>query len=620
MKWARCIPVFVLMLTLWACQSDNRSKITVAQDPAVNPWTKLTLNNNPEDFHFAIVSDRNGRNRPGVFESAIDKLNLLQPEFVLSVGDFIKGYSQKDAELELWWNEFQASIALLEMPFFYVPGNHDLTNPLQEKHWKARFGRTYYHFLYRDVLFLCINTEDPYTSDMANISPAQVAYMVKTLQAHKNPRWTFVFMHEPMWTYDKKTGWPEIENELQGRPHTVFAGHLHTYTKYVNKGNNYIVLAATGGGLKEHLQKPELGSFDHITWVTMKKDGPRIANLVLGGILDENVRTPQTAKLLKDALKVNMLQIDPLYTQSPEFTHASTKLRVTNNASEPMKFTGQFLANSQLLITPTTCDFTVAPHSTQTLDLNIQAAKPTPAFTLLPLTLNGACTFQFPGQVPLEIKQTATIGVEQLQICSPRKAPPAVIDGKLDEWTELPLVCEKPAETAQAATWKSPADSSYRFAVQHDDRFLYIAVRVTDDKPIFNPQLYPWQQDGIEIRLDARSDPQRSQNRDLKDTKDILLLSLSSDPQSNQLVVHKRENIPPGVQFASVRTAEGHTTEVAIPIEYLNTQQGQAWEAFRLNIVVNDFDTPEGPGKHLWWRPDWRRNANIIGSGTFLRR
>ena len=32
------------------------------------------------------------------------------------------------------------------------------------------------------------------------------------------------------------------------------------------------------------------GEFDHIVWVTMTKDGPRIANLMLDGIYDENVR------------------------------------------------------------------------------------------------------------------------------------------------------------------------------------------------------------------------------------------------------------------------------------------------------------------------------------------
>src|SRR5271168_3524774 len=56
-----------------------------------NPWTNLRLNNDPAEFRFAIVSDRTGGHRPRIFSQAVEQLNLLQPEFVLSVGDLIKG-------------------------------------------------------------------------------------------------------------------------------------------------------------------------------------------------------------------------------------------------------------------------------------------------------------------------------------------------------------------------------------------------------------------------------------------------------------------------------------------------------------------------------------------------
>src|SRR5271168_4496648 len=56
-----------------------------------NPWTSLQLNNDPDMFHFAVVSDRTGGHRARVFSEAVDRLNLLQPAFVVSVGDFIEG-------------------------------------------------------------------------------------------------------------------------------------------------------------------------------------------------------------------------------------------------------------------------------------------------------------------------------------------------------------------------------------------------------------------------------------------------------------------------------------------------------------------------------------------------
>src|SRR6059058_5864803 len=55
-----------------------------------NPWNHLRLNNDPSVFRFAIVTDRTGGARPGVFERAVEQLNWLQPEFVVSVGDLIQ--------------------------------------------------------------------------------------------------------------------------------------------------------------------------------------------------------------------------------------------------------------------------------------------------------------------------------------------------------------------------------------------------------------------------------------------------------------------------------------------------------------------------------------------------
>src|SRR5262249_14438497 len=72
-----------------------------------NPWTTLELNNQPRNFQFAIVTDRTGGHRPGVFADAVRKLNLLQPEFVISVGDLIEGYSEDPGQWALEWAEFQ---------------------------------------------------------------------------------------------------------------------------------------------------------------------------------------------------------------------------------------------------------------------------------------------------------------------------------------------------------------------------------------------------------------------------------------------------------------------------------------------------------------------------------
>src|SRR5471032_3218776 len=68
-----------------------------------NPVTHLRWNDDVDEFRFAIVSDRTGGHRAEIFSQAVEKLNLLQPEFVLSVGDLIEGGKKSDKVLKAEW-------------------------------------------------------------------------------------------------------------------------------------------------------------------------------------------------------------------------------------------------------------------------------------------------------------------------------------------------------------------------------------------------------------------------------------------------------------------------------------------------------------------------------------
>ena len=290
------IPTLVVVLLAGAFAISGNQK-TAKSDLQIdvenrNPWTNLRLNNAPETFHFVVVSDRTGGHRARIFSQAVEQINLLQPTFVVSVGDLIEGYTKDPAKLAGEWKEFQTYTQKLQMPFFYVPGNHDMANPIETDVWKERFGRRYYHFLYKDVLFLAVNSDDP-SEDVAKgaIGKEQIEYFQKVLASYPNVRWIFVCLHKPIWVQDNldKTGWLDMEALLKGRNYTVFAGHLHRYQKYVRQGMNYYQLATTGGGSK--LRGVRYGEFDQIAWVTVKKDGaPVIANILLDGIYPENLK------------------------------------------------------------------------------------------------------------------------------------------------------------------------------------------------------------------------------------------------------------------------------------------------------------------------------------------
>ena len=101
--------------------------------------------------------------------------------------------------------------------------------------------------MYKDVLFLALDSEDP--PGGTAVSAEQRAYVKKTLEDNPAVRWTFVFIHQPIWTVkdQEKCGWAAVEKSLAGRGYTVFCGHVHRYQKFVRNGRNYYQLATTGG-------------------------------------------------------------------------------------------------------------------------------------------------------------------------------------------------------------------------------------------------------------------------------------------------------------------------------------------------------------------------------------
>ena len=112
----------------------------------------------------------------------------------------------------------------------------------------------------------------------------QVSYFQDVLAKYPDVRWTFLFVHRPVWQADKPDpGFMAIEAALKGRPYTVFAGHAHTYEYQQLQGMDYIRLSTTGGAWL--LDPP--GNFDHIAWVTVTDEGPVVGNITLDGIFDK---------------------------------------------------------------------------------------------------------------------------------------------------------------------------------------------------------------------------------------------------------------------------------------------------------------------------------------------
>jgi len=118
-----------------------------------------------------------------------------------------------------------------------------------------------------------------------NISDAQVAYFKEVLDANPDVRWTFCLMHTPPYfallSGKKDSGnFAKIEALLGDRPYTVFSAHTHVYNYDVRNGRDYITTSTSGG---VSFVRP--GAMDHVVWITMSHEGPKIVNLLLNGIM-----------------------------------------------------------------------------------------------------------------------------------------------------------------------------------------------------------------------------------------------------------------------------------------------------------------------------------------------
>lgn len=287
------------------------------------PWTNDAFDAEEDKFTFAIFSDLTGGERERIFEIAIAQLSLLRPELIINVGDLIEGGTEDLADIGAQWDSFDKRARRARAPVFYVGGNHDLTGEVLRGAWERRHGRWYYHFVYKNTLFLVLDTEDntpermqeiyerrteaieiantegweafaetPYANmpeqKAGNITAAQSAYFRKAVADNPDVLWTFLFLHKAPWERVGEENFASIEEALLDRPYTVFHGHLHAYDYQQRLGRDYIRLATTGG-----VQLPEHGrSVDHVTLVTVSESGVDIANLLMKGILDKTGHVP----------------------------------------------------------------------------------------------------------------------------------------------------------------------------------------------------------------------------------------------------------------------------------------------------------------------------------------
>ena len=183
------------------------------------------------------------------------------------------------------------------------------------------------------------------------------------------------------------------------------------------------------------------------------------------------------------------------------------------------------------------------------------------------------------------------------------------VDGNLADWdgiTEGPSLGAigdakhvlPRREDPRNVDWTGPADTSARVWASWDDKALYVAVKVVDDKVIRSDDpSAPWAADAIELFVDGRSEVMQWQTQP---TEGCYQIGISPGTVGNpEPVVAVFRKTVDALQAATSLTDDGYIVEVMIPLNAKNFPAGE-WTPGRvicMSVLLNDDDRAEIPGR-----------------------
>jgi 3',5'-cyclic AMP phosphodiesterase CpdA len=240
-----------------------------------------------EDFRFVIVGDRTAGPEQGLMPQAFHEINQLSPDFVVSVGDLIEGYSDKPATIHQMWQEFDQEVATLKSPFVYIPGNHDIWNATSRGIYEARYGASFRSFNYRGLHFITLDTEQQDLRGRAldRISGKQLEWLKDDLHRNSGAKQILIFMHRPVWQWG---GLDDVYPLIVGQPVHIFSGHHHRYSLEVIHDIPHVVVSAVAGSMPA-TESVETGNFRHYVFATVRGSELKLALIRLGGVLSPDV-------------------------------------------------------------------------------------------------------------------------------------------------------------------------------------------------------------------------------------------------------------------------------------------------------------------------------------------
>ncbi len=332
--------------------SDDRSRFHTNRDSAVT----LPIPGEEDAFTFVVYGDRTGGPNAGinVLKDAVRDTNLLEPDFVMTVGDMIQGYNQTGAWMRQM-AEFKGVMDELICPWFPVAGNHDVywrgdNRPEGEhdEHYEMHFGPLWYAFEHKNCMFIILYTDEGNEEtgeknfrkpECQEMSEEQLSWLADMLEMGKDAEHVFLFLHHPRWTGGNYgDSWEQVHSMLvdAGNVSGVFAGHIHRMRYDPRDGIEYITLATVGG--HQNKTVPEAGWLHHYNVVTVRPNQIAHSAYPVGAAMDVREITAEFADEAADLAGLVPVVSPSIELNSYGESDAHTKITIANPTSRPVDY------------------------------------------------------------------------------------------------------------------------------------------------------------------------------------------------------------------------------------------------------------------------------------------
>ena len=423
-----------------------------------------------KDFRFAIVGDRTGSAVDQVFEEIIDEVRLLDPDFVMCVGDLIEGYETDTTIMYAQWDSIIATIGTLPCKFYYVAGNHEIRNETDRAIYEEKTGvKRYYSFNYNNSHFIILDNTMTYWTQPQDMDAEQLTWLEKDLEKHKQMDNIFVFYHIPTYIYALRESRTDTLVQIFEKygVDAVFTGHHHEYSYMNRNGIEYINVGSSGGGMSTN--DPARGHFYHYLMVSVRGQERSVAVLKKESALLRNIVTLSDIGLIRE-LDENAIIIDDciIDEDARNFTQ-KIKITVNNTGTDSLLNPIQWQLDPALYsINPSVMPLAVASDEEKEYDFDLTVMNgsdlfPLPTFNLAyPFTYGKVCTlYNF-------------LSLKRHKFVDQATSPPA-IDGSLDDliWQAVAPITHFGRYDGSTA---APIENTEIYFA-HDNDNLYFAAR-----------------------------------------------------------------------------------------------------------------------------------------------